>query len=712
MNQHAGPWTSPGPGTLTGRLAGFPAFVADQAPPLTRTAFLLTGDPMLARALVVASLTRIANRWASVRWASPAEAATAELFRRFVKRPPRPASRKSTPAPQNTTPAAAGGTAELSEALAALTPLRRALVVACLQTGVSPWKAAELCRRDSHTARLEFEAAVAELRRLEGRLAGTATPSPEPAGTPAQSPAAGSPGDAAGSTGPAEDREPQASAAGASAPGASPSADTGAPPPWISPTAQSAAAPWASPSAASGTPVTGSGPAPWASPSAEPGPAPSGSPFTTPGPAQAQRPPQTGSHQNPLAGSGFPGGTWEHELSRALATLSATMPPLYLPGLTGEIVRATRRHRTRRRLVVAGAVVAGTAAVITPFVLLVSAISDAAAGGPSAAEPYGPGGVYGYEDDNSDGETVPGHLPIYVGDPFQYAYQPYCRPDSESGENADACTTWRVVSNAAGEWRIPGADSRSGQALFAISSNGDRLAYYDTTADALVMRDKDATAPRVTDLVTDPDQVDYGTDLLFSPKGRWLAVDFGQDMGAPRPRLYDFTAERHWDLPPSLDVLAVAEDGTVTATVTEDTRKTPGRIHTTTLIRIRPDGHVLSRVRVEPELFDDGATLSDDGKTLAAVAWPAHPNIREHGMVVTLDPRTGKVRSAVEATLPEYMSIGRVLGWVDEHEVLVDASDDDEEYGSYIIDVTTGSAREAVESGSGAADVWAPGTLG
>jgi hypothetical protein len=689
-------------------LPGFDAFVADHAPALARTAFLLTGDGTAARLLVVAAVGKVANRWSTLRWSTPAREALRGLFGAFLTGPPqappvvdRPsggdtaqgnASREGA-APHAGAPGLAGQNLVLrvSQAMGALTPRRRALIVARFHEGLSVEHAAALCRMDVRTAWAETAAAMSALK---DRLP-----------TPGTAPASVAPADPRSAATPDQSATPEPQHSTRETPEASPPVTVEAPPAlqstsWAAP--EPLSAPWAPPE-----PLNTS----WAPPAPHSGP--QGTP-TTPSPAAA---PKTGPHPTPpvtpFMGPRAAEDPAQGALRRHLALLAAEAPAVDTPGIAGTILRTARRRRVRRRVLATTAGIAAAAlfgtAVITGMSALVGRVQD----GARRSNPD-PLAIEGGDSRDHDTQDVPRVLPNVVPNPFRYAYRPYCDPDdSESTDDYGDCRSWRVVSTGFDEWRIPEADTRFSRTLFAISPNGARLAYYDTSAAALVMVDHDDTTPQITDLIPDLDQVDYDTELDFSPTGRWLAVGYGEDEGAPRPRLHDFSTNRSWALPRYLKLLAVSDDGTVTATITGDVRNEPGRVHTTTLVRMRPDGHVLSRVRVEPELFDNGGALSVDGKVLVLAVESAHPKDNGQNRLVKLDARTGKVGALTEAALPMYSYIDEIRGWVNDREVLVDVSDDDDEYYTYIVDVTSGAAREVTATESyDTAEVWAPGALG
>ncbi|GAA4578793.1 hypothetical protein GCM10023194_02600 [Planotetraspora phitsanulokensis] len=750
------PGARPFPNSPTGAAArdlpGFGALVADHAPALARTAFLLTGDAIAARLLVVAAVTSVAKRWSTLRWSSPARAATRELFGAFLTRPPKPAPivdrplRGETGTSDDARPGDQSLALQVAEAMGALTPRRRALIVARFHEGLPVELAAALCRVDVRTAWAETDAALSELTgRLpvlrtvsgpapasdprpsapdENRAPDPRDPAPESPETSESPEAPATPEALAGSEGLERPETPPTPPATPWAPpaprGASWAAPESASTSWAAPEPQSPqSARWAAPEPQTGPAASWAPPAPHSGPPATPATPPPAA--ATPPPAAATPPPvapapqarpHPAPYQAPIPGP-RPAEDPAHEaLRRHLALLAAQAPAVDIPGVIGQILRTARRRRVRRRVVGATAGITVAALIGTAVIMGMSALVDGARDSVRRADP----GLQAI-DDGGDGDhqdqyaaDAPLLLHSYVTRPFRYAYRFYCDPgDSESPDEYGHCGGWRVVSTGFDEWQIPEADTR----LFAISPDGGRLAYYDTSAAALVMVDQDDTRPEITDLVTEADQVDYDTELTFSPAGRWLAVGYGEDEGAPRPRLHDFSTNRSWTLPRYLQLLAVSEDGTVTATLDADVRDEPGRVHTTTLVRMRPDGHVLSRVRVEPELFDSSAGLSADGKVLALAVEPAHPRDDGQNRLVMLDARTGKVRSLIEAALPTYTYIDEVRGWVNDREVLVDVSDDDDEYYTYIIDVTSGAVREVTDAGShDTAEVWAPGTLG
>jgi hypothetical protein len=252
----------------------------------------------------------------------------------------------------------------------------------------------------------------------------------------------------------------------------------------------------------------------------------------------------------------------------------------------------------------------------------------------------------------------------------------------------------------------------------AISRDGNRVAYFsDASSDFVVFDLLDTTAKR-TGMVPLIEEVSRGAShLVISPRGRWMAADFGPAAEAIAPRVQSLTDYRVSTLPRRMRVLAVGDDGTVTGTATWDTDAAPGRISTTVLLRVRPDGRTLSRVPIDAALFEAGAAVSPDGRTVAVAAERAHPREDDHGLLATLDTATGRVLTRREAALPEDAHVVAVRGWASAREVIVEAErpgDDEyeEEYSLHAVDVRTGAARpiDMHESG-GVPALWVPGAL-
>ncbi|MEV4324206.1 hypothetical protein AB0J37_18395 [Microbispora rosea] len=649
-------------------LPGFDAFAADQAQPLARTALSLTGDPEAARALVVTALSVVAARWRTVRWSFPTHAAREALYAAYLKRP---RARRAARGPGRLAPgrlAPDTDAAALAEALTGLTPRRRALVAACFHDGHTTWQAAGLCRMDARTANTETVLAVAELRdRLPASFV-TGGP-PEPGAEPAP------------------DETPQESDASPPA-GAVP--QEGPAPEGPGPEGSTS---WASPSAAGPAEIT-----------------PSAAPFVPPAASVS------------LPGNSGPGdrgeGPWEAALRRELAVLSARMPALDPVPLTAEATRIGRRQGTRRRALVTTMSVTLTALVVVP-------LAFGAAGLFGRAGQSANGGSPGVLDENAAVPTLPPSLPA----PVRFAYRGFCTADDWdvlADEFADSgCAQWRVVATTGEQWRVADVSpvlSDGWQPLLAISGDGNRLVYFSAASSDFVMVDRLDTTTRRTDMVPLAEEVSpEDTHVVISPGGRWMAADFGPAADALRPRLQNLTTYRVRTLPRRMRVLAVSDDGTVTGTASWDSDAVPGRITTTVLLRVGPDGRTLSRTPVDSALFEDGAAVSPDGRAVAVAVERAHPAKGDHGLLVTLDSTTGRVLTRREAALPEDAHVFAVRGWANEHEVIVeverilDDADEEEpaaEYSVHAVDVRTGAARPIMLDQAGVVPaLWVPGTL-
>ncbi|GAA4193995.1 hypothetical protein [Microbispora amethystogenes] len=739
-------------------LPGFDAFAADHVRPLARTALALTGEPEAARALVVTALSAVAARWGTARWSFPAQATRKALYAAYLERP-RPgatAGRGTHPShtPGTSPPSLTPGTdaAALAEALTALPPRRRALVVACFHDGHTTWQAAGLCRMDARTANTETVLAVAELRdRLPASfVAGTA---PETGVGTASDTTGGTGPDTTASTGP----ETPAETAPGSAMGTAPEPEPAGPPPgsWTSPSGLTDPAPssWASPSGPAGpspspwaspSGLTDPAPSPWASPSGSAGPAPGswGSPSEAgraAGPAAAApgsfaapaggTPPyhaapfSTSPAIAPVAPAGGTGagdlgdGPWEAALRRELAALSAGMPALDPAPLAAEAARAGRRHRTRRRAVVTAVSVTLAALVVVPLALGVTSL----AGRVERAVGDGTPGASGSPDVSA---AIPGTLRAPLPAPVRFAYQGSCTDDDWDAfaeKFANGCDQWRLVTTTGEQWRVPDVALDPGghwnPSLLAISQDGNHVAYYgQTSPDFMVLDRRRARAERSGMFPLNEDASPQDSHLVISPKGRWMAADFGAGARAPLPRVQSLTGYRVAVLPRRMRILAVGDDGTVTGTATWDTNAIPGRLATTVLLRVRPNGRTLSSAPIDPALFESGVAVSPDGRAVAVAAERAHPGDDDHGQVVTLDSATGRVLTRREAALPPDAHVTVVCGWASDHEVIVEArqpdDEDEEEYSVHAVDVRTGAARPiTLDRAGGVPDLWVPGTL-
>ncbi|MEU8192426.1 hypothetical protein AB0C10_01435 [Microbispora amethystogenes] len=695
-------------------LPGFDAFAADHVRPLARTALSLTGEPEAARALVVTALSAVAARWGTARWSFPAQATLKALYAAYLERP-----RPGATAGRGTHPSRTPGTdaAALAEALTALPPGRRALVVACFHDGHTTWQAAGLCRMDARTANTETVLAVAELRdRLPASfVAGTA---PETT--------AGTAPDITGGTAPGTTAGTAPGTTVGTAPGSEPTRPS--PSPWTSPSESGSPSPgsWASPSGPAG-PAPGS----WAAPSETgraPGPAaaapgsfaaPAGrtppyhaAPFST-SPAIAPVSPAGGT------GAGDHGdGPWEAALRRELTALSAGMPALDPVPLIAEAARAGRRHRTRRRAVVTAVSVTLAALVV---VLLAFGVTSLA-GRVERAVGDGTPGASGSPDVSA---AIPGTLRAPLPAPVRFAYQGSCTDDDWDAfaeKFANGCDQWRLVTTTGEQRRVPDVALDPGghwnPSLLAISQDGNHVAYYgQTSPDFMVLDRRRARAERSGMFPLNEDVSPEDAHLVISPKGRWMAADFGAGARAPLPRVQSLTSYRVAVLPRRMRVLAVGDDGTVTGTATWDTIAAPGRLATTVLLRVRPNGRTLSSVPIDPALFESGVAVSPDGRAVAVAAERAHPGDDDHGQVVTLDSATGRVLTRREAALPPDAHVTVVCGWASDHEVIVEArqpgdEDEEEEYSVHAVDVRTGAARPiTLDEAGGVPDLWVPGTL-
>lgn len=647
-------------------LPGFTAFAADQARSLARTALSLTGDEAAARALTVAALTAVAARWSAVRWSFPVHAARAALYESYLRSP---ASRgrgrgRSRPAPpafapagadgpgaarpltarsaetQDAPPAGAGGDATaLADALAGLTPQRRALVVACFHDGCTTWQAAGLCGMDARAANTETVLAVADLRHLLPASFTTGTAS-------------------------APDGDDLAS-------------------PQPEPPAVPAATMWTSPS---GDPVAPPGAASGLSGAPFPGVT---EPYAAPGPAAATVvvPPRQGD------------GPWEAALRRELAVLSAAMPVLDPAPIAAEAMRAAARRGDTRRSLVTSTGLTLAALIVVPFAFGVAGLAGQVGGVlPGSSEEHA---------------AVPGTLPPSLRDPVRFAYRGYCAPSvwdriegTEEAARDDGCDQWRIVTTGGERWRVADMARDLGgsmQPLLAISGDGEHVAYYSEASSDFVVLDRRHTTPEETGVATGGDGPPEDAHLVISPGGRWIAADFGRAPGARRPRLHDSGSHRTWTLPRRVRVLAIGDDGTVTGT------------SGTTLLRMRPDGRAVSGVRIDAGLFGDDVAVSPDGYAVAMPADSAGPE--GHGLVVTVDTATGKVLGRREVDLPGNSRLTAVRGWVNDHEVVVEAgridgADDEEHFTIHAVDVRTGTARPLdLEGAGGVPAIWVPGAL-
>ncbi|MEU8274245.1 hypothetical protein ACFYOK_06095 [Microbispora bryophytorum] len=709
-------------------LPGFDAFAADHAQPLARTALALTGDPATARGLVVTALSAVAARWSAVRWSFPAHTAREALYRAYLKRPRTHRGARRRGMQPIFTPGT--GTAALAEALTGLTPRRRALVVACFQDGHSIWQAAGLCRMAAEPARTETVLAVAELRHrlpvsfVEGTApdetpvaAGGAGTSPRPEddeqaphgerplpegrhpepGAPDPGPLKNADSADAGSARDAEDNVGSnvGSADSADAESARNSGNSGN-------------------SGSAGGAAAGPSPTSWAAPSdAAPSlPIPPASPYGVGQAAGAPDPYHATPSPTPVdTGEPRDDGPWAAALRRELAALSAAMPALDPVPLTAEAGRAGRRDGTRRRSLVTGMSVTLAALVVVPLAFVAAGVAErasrdagASSGSPDASAP------------------IPGPPPSSLPAPVRFAYRESCAWDQDTEEPADdGCAEWRLVMTTGEQWRMvdvyPGIGDDE-QPPVAISEDGDRVAYFSEASSDFVVFDRLDTTVRRTGMVSLIDEASQAaTHLVISPGGRWMAADFGQAAETISPRVQNLTDYRVSTLPRRMRVLAVGDDGTVTGTATWDTDAAPGRISTTELLRMRPNGRTLSRVPIDPALIEAGAAVSPNGRALAVAAERAHPREDDHGLVATLDTATGRVLTRHEAALPGDAHVVAVRGWASAREVIVEAErpGDDEyevEYSLHAVDVRTGASKPIdMDEAGGVPGLWVPGAL-
>ncbi len=571
--------------------------------------------------------------------------------------------------------------------------------MACFQDGHSTWQAAGLCRMDAAPAKTETVLAVAELRnRLPASFVTGTAPAPRT-------------GDAGGGT-------------GGAATGPSPAS-------WPAPseTALSSPSAWISSSQAAGpSPTSWAPPSEAAAPSHVPWPPPyeAGQASEAPGhtaPYHATPVPHT-APSAPAPSSGNTGADerdddpWEAALRRELAALSAAMPALDPLPLAAEAARAGRRHGTRRRALVTGMSVTLTALVVVPLAFAAAGLAERAT--------RGAGDARGAPASPDVSATIPGPLPASLPDPVRFAYRGFCTRDDwdpVAEEYADnGCDQWRLVTATGEQWRVPDVTRDLGDGwnpLLAISGDGNRMAYYsETSSDFMVLDRRRARAERSGMLPLGGDASPEDTHLVISPGGRWMAADFGSAAQAPSPRVQSLTSYRVSTLPRRMRILAVGDDGTVTGTATWDTDVAPGRLTTTVLLRVRPDGRTLSRTPIDPALFESGVAVSPDGHALAVAGERAHPREDDHGLLATLDTATGRVLTRREAALPADAHVAAVRGWASEHEVIVEAEragddeDEGEEYSVHAVDVRTGAARPiALDEAGGVPALWVPGAL-
>lgn len=396
------------------------------------------------------------------------------------------------------------------------------------------------------------------------------------------------------------------------------------------------------------------------------------------------------------------------------------MPALDPVPLAAEAARAGRLHVTRRRAVVTAVSVTLAALVVVPLAFGVTSLAGRVERAVAGSAP----GASGSPDVNA---AIPGTLRAPLPAPIRFAYQGSCTDDDwdEFAEKfANGCDQWRLVTTTGEQWRVPDvAIDPGGQwnpHLLAISGDGDRVAYYgQASPDFMVFDRRRARAERSGMFPLNEDVSPQDAHLVISPRGRWMAADFGASARAPLPRVQSLISYRVAMLPRRMRILAVGDDGTVTGTATWDTDAAPGRLATTVLLRVRPNGRTLSSAPIDPALFESGVAVSPDGRAVAVAAERAHPGDDDHGQVVTLDSATGRVLTRREAALPPDAHVTAVRGWASEHEVIVEArrpggdeDDEEEEYSVHAVDVRTGAARPiALDKAGGVPDLWVPGAL-
>lgn len=560
------------------RSDGFPRFVVDQADHLARTAYLLTGDPVLARALAVRTLVAIGKRWSGLRWNRPGEAMVRELYQAYLT---------SNASPPEDFP------------LARMSTAGRAALVAQFYNCMPQYVAAQVCGLYPPMLQEETARARALLEPLQ-----EAHKAPTEADEPHQDPPAWQP--------PTQDADAQQAPHQDADAWQPPHQDADA---WQAPHQNPT---WEAPHSAAETPAF-LPPAVPSSPEAAP------------------------------------------ERDPTLARLAADLPRV---DVVMEVLDTlARRKRIKYSLVatLSTALVVGLVAIVVAGVVSIADRVERVTAEPPT-ETSSP----------TTSQQLPDPLPATLEDTISYAYTGYCVGEEEDGP----CGNWRVVTADGAEWRV--ADARSDLQEdgdpwpFAVSEDGRRIAYLSSDDDYVV---KDLRTGAVKKINVRNDGV--GPSFVFSPKGRYAAVNFDDEDSA----MLDFTTgvtTYFYDE----DVLALREDNWQVTAEREAVRNVAGHATVTTLRLNGPDYSGYD-FRIDPTLLEHGVALSPDGKSLVMIS--------DDLEVIRMDARTGKIakeRPSLEADLPEVDLVER---WLGGNKVLVRTYDDDF-IGLVTLDAVTGKS--------------------
>ena len=153
------------------RYPGFHEFVAARSAALSRTAYLLTGDPHAAEDLVQESLARVVGRWRSIAAkGDPEPYVRRVLYTVHVSRWRHVRRHPVTPPPRSGADEAETATRRLAlrAALDRLTPKQRAVLVLRYYEDLTERQAAEVLGVSLSTVKSQTADALAKLRQVGG----------------------------------------------------------------------------------------------------------------------------------------------------------------------------------------------------------------------------------------------------------------------------------------------------------------------------------------------------------------------------------------------------------------------------------------------------------------------------------------------------------------------------------------------------------------
>jgi hypothetical protein len=388
-----------------------------------------------------------------------------------------------------------------------------------------------------------------------------------------------------------------------------------------------------------------------------------------------------------------------HDALTEIADSALGRTPLGSVDLIEPAIRTGRRRRRLRLAAAGGAVAAATALVVGAVALpglLTTDGQDSASGRldqavPIAVPPSPPSALPADGLPAREGTAPTGVL----------VYKISCAEDDV--EDVETCEQWRLVATDGSQWRLadayaglPRGQEKSGggdaHGPLALTTDGRRVAYYQTEHDRLAVRDLATGEVEPLKVELPEKRVERERiRLTWSPEGRWLAVSYGARAGEREPagpgQVVDTRTGSVRALPELGSILGISGGGKVVMWDAYFRRTGSGR-----LIVSGPDGREVGSppARAAQNLdrlpADVAMIMSPDGRRLAAMVG---------GRLDTFDVDSGLPGSPLRIERPKAVDTAAVVGWSGTSSVLV-AQPDKNRARTRIVAVDTGTRKVRV----------------